>query len=144
LIAESSLQRARQCFDKARQFSLDEFAEIFGSMVTDPKAWLEPEQHDNRTVQRMLRQLVNQSRLRVRGMARIAFTLAGEDKSKPCRVFANGFSRKLTQAVVPQVSRLCAQRGLDRKDISRWQGDPDLVEILDWLLGCGVFEPGAG
>jgi hypothetical protein len=77
-------------------------------------------------------------------MARIAFTASGEAKSKPCRVFANGFGRHITQAAVPQVSRLCAQRGLDRADISRWQGDPDLAEMLEWLLGRGVFEPGAG
>jgi 50S ribosomal protein L16 3-hydroxylase len=144
LIAESSLQRAQQCFDSARQFSLDEFTEIFGSMVTDPKAWLEPEQHDHRAVQRILRQLGEQSHLPVHGMARIAFTTSGEAKSTPCRVFANGFSRQITRDVVPQVSRLCAQRGLDRQDISRWQGDLDLAEILKWLLGRGVFEPGAG
>ncbi|MEQ9561302.1 MAG: hypothetical protein RLN69_02185, partial [Woeseiaceae bacterium] len=143
-IAERSLQRARQRFDSACQFSFDEFTEIFGSMVTDPKAWLEPEQLGKPAVRRIRAQLGAQARLAVHGMARIAFAAPGEIDAKLCWVFANGFSRQCSPAVVPQIAHLCAHRGLDRTDIEIWQSDRELGEILDWLLACGAFDAGAG
>jgi ribosomal protein L16 Arg81 hydroxylase len=144
LIAERSLRRARTCFDSTQQFNSDELSEIFGSMVTDPKAWLEPERLAKQAVRKIRRQLQEHTRLPVHGMARIAFTDAGEDTTSTAFVFANGFSRRYPRAAAPRIARLCAQRGLDRTDIACWQSDRDLEEILDWLLGCGVFEGETG
>lgn len=140
LIAAASLLRARRQFDVDTRFNDDGFARIFGSLLTDPKAWLEPERPDEEELRNIDEQLSTTNHLPVHGMARIAHTA----DSGEFRLFVNGFDRKCPLSASAAVMNLCAQRGLRKTEIARWQRDPHLGEILDWLLRHGTFDTGTG
>lgn len=139
-ISNRSLARARRRFDAEGRFNDDELARIFGSLVTDPKAWLEPERPGEAELRAIGKQLSNISQLPVHGMARIAHCADRGD----LHVFANGYELKCPSSAHLPMSHLCARRGLDGSDIVNWQRDPQLRSLLDWLLRHGAFDLVAG
>jgi 50S ribosomal protein L16 3-hydroxylase len=140
LIDVRSLRRARQRFDAKLQFNDDDFVTIFGSLVTDPKAWLEPERPDDADSVTILTQLAQRAGLQLHGMARVAYTRSDESMSFRPQIFANGFCRPYPEPVAAQISRLCRVRGLNRSDLGNWLQEPELRSMLLWLVRQGVFE----
>jgi 50S ribosomal protein L16 3-hydroxylase len=140
LISSRSLARARRRFDAVRRFDDEEFANIFGSLVTDPKAWLEPERPDDSELSEIVKHLSTWPQLRMHGMARVAHSEVSGD----FQLFVNGFSRKCPSATGVQIANLCARRGLNQAEITQWQGDRQLSDILEWLLRIGAFDADAG
>ena len=140
LIAPRSLERARRRFDAGGRFKAEEFADIFGSLVTDPKAWLEPERPDESELRAIEKKLSELEFLPVHGMSRIAHSA----ESSNFQLFVNGFGRRYPAAARAAISQLCTHRGLSRGEIANWRQDPALRDLLDWLLRHGAFDPGTG
>lgn len=142
LISERALQRAQACFRPAGCPRPNELAMAFGCLVTDPKAWLAPDRMSIKAARKALADLRQQNVLSLHGMARIAYTLGASGTGGAMRVFANGFQRETEPALAGSVAELCHQRKLQSVDFDHWQKDAKLRELLEWLLSCGVFDPG--
>jgi len=142
LISERALQRAQSCFRLAGWAGPDELAMTFGCLVTDPKAWLAPDRMSIKAARKALADLRRQEALPVHGMARIAYTVSGSGTGGATRVFANGFHCEIDPASAVPVAELCHQRMLQRGDFDHWHKDARLRELLEWLLGRGVFDLG--
>jgi 50S ribosomal protein L16 3-hydroxylase len=124
LISARSLERARQAFSTDSGLTDEEIARAFGSVVTDVKAWLAPEEPSQRRVQELLASGTRE--FRVHGMARLAFCItAGQNL-----VFANGYGKSVDADQVGNFRRICADRMA--------QADDD--ELLRWLLAHGAFD----
>ena len=71
LISERALERARRSFSPVIDLDKQDFAAVFGSIVTDPKGWLAPESPDESEIETFLG--ADKSDIEVHGMARLAF-----------------------------------------------------------------------
>jgi 50S ribosomal protein L16 3-hydroxylase len=142
LISERALQRAQACFRLAGCSGPDELATTFGSLVTDPKAWLAPDRMSIKAARKVLTDMQRRNTLSFHGMARVAYTAGGSRTGGVTHVFANGFHREIDPALAGPVAELCRQRRLQYMDFEHWQTETRLHDLLAWLLGCGVFDPG--
>lgn len=123
-ISRRALRRAaRLLADDAG--SLDETARAFAAVVTDPKAWLEPEVEDRAA---LIAALAAGAGLPVHGMARLAWCeLDGRGVAG-----INGHGRDLDARQLRILRELCATR---RADLSLMRD----IEFRDWLVDCAVF-----
>jgi 50S ribosomal protein L16 3-hydroxylase len=144
LISASALRRARARFPTGDGFSDSEFATVFGSLVTDPKAWLAPEHVTAGEARARVRELRAPAELLVHGMARLAFTQPVAGSGGEALVFANGFHRNCDVALLEAAAMLCRERRLDGASMAQWQQEPGHRDLLEWLLKRGVFDPGEG
>jgi 50S ribosomal protein L16 3-hydroxylase len=142
LIHGRTLQRARSTFDADRRFNDGELATIFGSLVTDPKAWLAPERPGKAAMRKMLQEIHDWDELSVHGMTRMAFTGPDIDDGQAIRVFVNGFWRCCPAAALENFATLCAKRRLNDAELREWQAEAELHGIFEWLLASGAFDPG--
>jgi len=124
LISARSLERARQAFSRDSSFADEEIARAFGSVVTDVKAWLAPEEPSQRHVQKFLASGKTESR--VHGMARLAFCTTGGRNL----VFANGHGKSVDAGQVGKFRRTCADRMAQVED----------DYLFRWLLAHGAFD----
>lgn len=104
-------------------------ADDLGLIATQTKEWLKPQRLSNDEVCALLNAPTALGRLRVHGMARIAF----DDE----RIYLNGTARTFEPAERAGVRDLCALRRLNTRIIS--EIGPDL---LRWLLAGGAFDTG--
>jgi 50S ribosomal protein L16 3-hydroxylase len=141
LISERALQRAEACFRFAECSGPNELAMTFGCLVTDPKAWLTPERMSVKAARKALADSRQKDAFSLHGMARVAFT-QGSVGGSATRVFANGLQCETGPALAGPVAELCLRRELPFEVIDHWRSDPELRELLEWLLGCGVFDLG--
>ncbi len=142
LISERALQRAQACFRLAACPEPDKLAITFGSLVTDPKAWLAPDRMTIKAARTALAEIRQQNALSLHGMARVAYTVGGSGSGGAMRVFANGFQRETDPALAGSVAELCRQRKLHSGDFDHWYKEARSRELLEWLLSCGVFDLG--
>ncbi len=124
LISERALDRARRCFSASTELDVEDFAQVFGSVVTDVKAWLAPEAPSSSEIDAFL--TTGHSEVRVHGMARLAFVV-GVDRNI---VFANGFTRTVSDAELEVVRRICANRTASSAN----------SELFTWLADKGAFD----
>jgi len=102
-------------------------ASRFGCVVTELKEWLRPLAPQQEEVSKLLKSRSTVNRLRLHGMARLAF-----DESN---VYLNGTSRTLRAEERESIALLCLRRRLSATIVSGL-GD----QCLRWLLGHGAFE----
>jgi 50S ribosomal protein L16 3-hydroxylase len=140
LIGNQALRRARTRFPGARDLGAREFATVFGSLVTDPKAWLAPDGVEVAEIPELIRTLPARGQLLLHGMARLAFTYGGDSLRGNCLLFANGFHRVLDSGLVDPIAELCGLRRLDGESLVHWRDEAALREILRWLLEKGAFD----
>ena len=124
LISARSLERARQAFSTGSSITDEEIARAFGSVVTDVKAWLAPEEPSQRRIQQFLAS--GTSELRVHGMARLAFCTTGGQNL----VFANGHGKSVEADQLGKFRRICADRTAQTND----------NELFRWLMAHGAFD----
>jgi 50S ribosomal protein L16 3-hydroxylase len=141
-ISERALQRAMALFRPDGRPDADELAMTFGSLVTDPKAWLAPDRISTRSARRLLAGMRDRDTLPLHGMARIACVERGPGNKTVARLFANGFQHVLDSVFVDPVAELCRKRMLSCDDLDQWWNETRARELLEWLASCGAFDPG--
>ena len=102
-----------------------EVGEALGRYVTETKTWLRP---DGAAPDEARRCLQDQVRLKVHGMARIAWD--------GCNVYVNGRCRPLASGESALVEKICQSRELPRRASAFETGR----ELLNWMLKTGAFE----
>ena len=102
-------------------------ADELGPGVTELKQWLQPDRPEAAAIAEILADRSARRRLRLHGMARIAY----DDST----VYVNGAARALEDAERAAVASLCERRRLDRASVVTL-GDA----CLQWLLEQGAFE----
>lgn len=133
LISAATIRRVRE--QQLLQPELPDLdaARVFGSVVTDPKAWLLADPADPAEVQGLLRR---PRTLPVHGMARIAWY-----ESEPrFLVFVNGVAYEAGGSAADFVRRVCETRSATAGDIRQLQRQVDGDALLAWLLAEGLFD----
>jgi hypothetical protein len=102
-------------------------ASELGLVVTELKEWLQPLAPCDGEITALLQGRSALKRLRLHGMARLAFD--------HCNVYLNGARRPLQAEVRESIALLCAHRRLNAAILS---GLDD--QSLQWLLANGAFE----
>jgi 50S ribosomal protein L16 3-hydroxylase len=132
LVSDAAIRRARKLLPE--NVSLDDLqvATALGSVVTDPKAWLEPESTEKTEIASTISRIRQPGSLSVHGMSKLAYcnTAAG------AVVFANGHAMNLASHEVPIVSDICNFRTTDGATLCAIVRP----ELLEWLLTSGVFD----
>ncbi len=126
LISERALARARASFTVDANLSDEEFALVFGSVVTDVKAWLAPEAPSRSEIVTFLKSPFGRSEVQMHGMARLAFC-AGKNRNL---IFANGVARTVSRPQLDVVRRICMNRAVQAAD----------SELFIWLADKGAFD----
>ena len=138
-ISPAALGRAQGLLQNLANMDAAEFATIFGSMVTDPKAWLAPATIEETELGDILDELAKQTTVRVHGMAQLAFAVV----EGRLLIFANGFSCEAPAEHLLVVKILCSERAIPSDQLLLLSRQADSNELLHWLLKSGVFEPAA-
>ena len=137
-ITATALRRARASFPFASSLSDHEFAQLFGSVVTDPKAWLAPEGVSAAEARNVLRGDRPQA-LTVHGMAKLAWC----DSTEHPWVFVNGLGRPAGKPELALFCALCGTRQIDARGIRALidlPADDALRSFVAWLLEQGGFD----
>ena len=137
LISAAAVRRARNLLHGVYSVDDLEAATVLGCVVTDPKAWLEPETMTGDDARTFVDTLQADTKLNVHGMARIAFCVSGGK----AQVFANGHVMEVASACLETVRLICRDRCATTAQLCAGD-DP---ELLQWLLTRGVIdltEPG--
>ena len=128
LISLRTMERARKCFANPATLDDDDFAMVFGSVVTDVKAWLAPESASEEEIDAILNSGCPE--IQVHGMARLAW-FCGANRNF---VFANGLARPVSAPELEQVREICNSRA----------ASVESSELFRWLAAKGAFDLPAG
>jgi len=130
-----TIERVRDQRLLDERLSDGEIARIFGSVVTDPKAWLEPEPMRMPEFEEQLRRA---GFIDVHGMARIAWMdLPGDPL-----VFVNGIHLEVTAHVLEAIRNLCSRRRLTAVERDLLGSLARGEDALTWLVSSGLFDAG--
>lgn len=133
LISTATIRRVREQALLPPELDDLDAARVFGSVVTDPKAWLLADPADPAEVQGLLR---HPRTLPVHGMARIAW----HDSEQQFLVFVNGVPRAADGSAAGAVRRICETRSATARDIRQLQRQVGGNELLAWMLVEGLFD----
>lgn len=106
---------------------------VLGSVVTDPKAWLDPEPA---TADDLSKAILRSESLNVHAMALLAYC-EGDTFS---HVFANGGHRKLPVSCLDLIRSLCRYRRTESSTLAALGEHSGGAELVAWLLEMGVFD----
>lgn len=140
LISERALARVRNCFEIQAAVSARQLAAAFGSLITDPKAWLAPETTGNKVARKTLDRLHAGYKLQMHGMARVAYTAPAQGSLVPPLLFANGFYREIDPALVDFVAEFCNLRAVEGHGCKPGISSTGVRKLLEWLITRGVFD----
>lgn len=115
--------------------SSEEIALVFGSVVTDPKAWLLADPADPKVLDETIQ---CNSDIPVHGMAQIAWY----HNLSLWIVFANGLALKTSSGNGRFMQDICGKRVAKSPAISSLCAQQDGREFFEWLLEQGVFDVG--
>ena len=133
LIGPDAVRRIRE------QHLLDESLDdlrivtVLGSVVTDPKAWLDPDAATEADVEDVL---AGRRALQVHGMALVAWAEIGEQRI----MFVNGHARKIPQSAAALIRTLCVERVLMPDAVHALAALPGGREFLTWVLEQGILD----
>lgn len=103
-------------------------ADALGRYVTRNKDWITPESPGPEAVAAALDRLANGGRMKVHGMARIAWD--------DTRVYVNGRSHDLPGDLRDRIQETC-----EKRQVSGPPGERQSArKLLSWMLSCGAFE----
>jgi 50S ribosomal protein L16 3-hydroxylase len=109
----------------------EEMVTVLGSVVTDPKAWLDPDKPTQEDVEKLLR--ANED-LQVHGMALLTWY-----ESEEFRIaFVNGFGRIIPDSAIELVRELCARRSVTATVVNTASQDAGGEAFVRWILGQGL------
>lgn len=123
-ISNRALERARRCFATDTGLGDDDFATVFGCVVTEVKPWLAPETPNRADIDAFCAS--GTTEVRVHGMARLAYVAAAERNI----VFANGEARAASHVELEWFREVCRQRS----------SGTETGELFHWLLAQGAFD----
>jgi 50S ribosomal protein L16 3-hydroxylase len=134
-LSPMTIERVRE--QKLLETSLgdDEIALVFGSVVTDPKAWLMPEPIEKSWLEDILPGNVDVS---VHGMARVAW-YEGDSTSF---FFANGLATAVPPGCIDFIRQLCAVRFVNSSAIRHLCAAEGGRDFMDWLCAQGILDAG--
>ncbi len=124
LISDRAIGRARKSIATDATLTDNDVALVFGSVVTDVKAWLAPEEPSAAETEDILSAAM--AEIRVHGMARLAYCTIDEQNL----AFVNGHAKLIDADQVNLVKRICANR------IATVSDD----DLFRWLLAHGAFD----
>ncbi len=107
-----------------------EIAIRLGRFVTQTKGWLTPDAMELAAARALLAE--HNGRLRVHGMARLAFDDAN--------IFVNGVDSRLDKDLSGLVAGLCSKRLLTVAERRRFSATLRGADLLAWLTSVGTFE----
>jgi 50S ribosomal protein L16 3-hydroxylase len=134
-ISHESMRRLREQKLLDESLSDEELATVLGSVVTDPKAWLDPDAVPEESIDKILRA---DDIIRVHGMTLITWCEGVDFRI----VFANGSSSGIPDACRNLVRDLCVRREVPAEVVRRIVQKPTGLEFVRWLLAQGVMDPG--
>jgi hypothetical protein len=132
-IAIDAVRRIREQNLLDNSLSDEALMTALGSVITDPKAWLDP---DKATAEEVEEILHGRHAIRVHGMALLAWC----DTEQFRIVFANGAPRKFPVAGIELVRALCDERVVMPDTIQLLNSCPEGPEFVYWLLAQGVLD----
>ncbi len=136
VISPAALARVRNMLGQALAMDDQVLAAWFGSMLTEPKAWLQPLPNEEDINPGQLLELLGKGRvLRRHGMALWAHW-QGDHK---VMLFIDGRSIHLDQELAPLVRDLCGQRDLNL-DSATLCNSPNAARLLTDLVNAGELE----
>ncbi len=109
---------------------------VFGSQITDPKAWLDPDKPSNGEIRRAMTGI---EALSVHGMARLAWY----EENEIGIAFVNGEARDSDPACILFFRQLCDDGNLQPAQIQELNNSIAGSAFLGWLLEQGTFDLGA-
>lgn len=132
-ISIESLQRLKKQKLLARSLSDEELVTVLGSVVTDPKAWLDPDRPSTEDVENALREKRD---LRVHGMSLVTWFQSADIRI----AFVNGSGKNIPESGVTLVRELCLRRSAPAKLVETVTQDAQGQEFIRWLLGQGLVD----
>ncbi len=130
-ISDAAVRRAKNILQDLVSLDDRAIATVLGCVVTDPKAWLEPETMSDDRARAFMNTVDKNRKLDVHGMARIAFCINGGS----VQLFVNGHSREFSRACVESIRRICRDRCATPAQL----GAGDDPGLLRWLLTRGAI-----
>lgn len=124
LISDLALHRARSSFSMNIESDDTVFASVFGSVVTDVKAWLAPEPPSSEELDSLLNTVTTE--VSVHGMARLAYCRTPSTEF----VFVNGHVNTVNADQLKYFRRLCEHRSAEVNDGA----------LFRWLAKKGAFD----
>ncbi len=124
LISDRAIGRARKSIATGISLSDKDVALVFGSVVTDVKAWLAPEEPGAAEAEEVVSAAM--AEIDVHGMARLAYCTIDEQNL----AFVNGHAKPIDADQVKLVKGICANRMATVSD----------DDLFRWLLAHGAFD----
>ncbi len=124
LISDLAIGRARASIATGAPLSDKDVALVFGSVVTDVKAWLAPEQPGAAEMEEFLSAAT--AGISVHGMARLAYCTIDEHNL----AFVNGHARPIEADQMRLLQQICAKRMATLSD----------DDLFRWLMAHGSFD----
>jgi len=106
---------------------------VLGSVVTDPKPWLEPDAATNDEVEEVLQ---GQRAMRAHGMALITWCSTAAFSI----IFVNGSPRKIPDAGIDLVRELCTGRTVAAETVRLLAAHAEGPEFIAWMLARGILD----
>jgi len=132
LISNAAIGRCKKLLPAEINLDDRQIAMLLGSVVTDPKAWLEPERIARDEIAATLRQLEQLGNLDIHGMSKLAYY----ESTGSNLVFANGCVLKAGREELRLFRDMCKSRTTSGGEICANAG----AELQRWLLASGVFD----
>ncbi len=126
-ISKASARRALRLL-QSHEDELESAAESLGRFVTETKDWITPETLSDEETASCLRALQQGTKLRVHGMARIAY----DDRN----AYVNGRLKGLSGDTLPLIAEICTKRRISIQGLA----SEDQNDMLTWMLNLGTFE----
>lgn len=132
-ISNRAIERLREQEVLSASLATNQLAMILGSVVTDPKSWLDPESPTEENLQSVL---PTSSDLIVHGMARLtAFSHGGEHFA-----FLNGEARSINRQCADFFEKATHRRQVEQQDINQLRKAETGNEFLTWMCTHGAFD----
>ena len=124
LISDQAIRRARKSIATDATLSDNDVALVFGSVVTDVKSWLAPEEPSAAESEEFLSAAM--AEIRVHGMARLAYCTADVQDL----AFVNGHAKPIDAEQMKLFRQICANRMATVSD----------DDLFRWLMAHGAFD----
>ena len=132
LISDAAIGRTRKLLPAEIALDDRQIGMLLGSVVTDPKAWLEPEGVASDEIAATIRKLAQFGDLSIHGMSQLAFYASAASNL----VFANGCVLQVEPAELLFFRDICKYRTTSGAELCANAGP----ELLHWLLSSGVID----
>jgi len=132
-ISIASLHRLKKQNLLERTLSDEQLASVLGSVVTDPKAWLDPDRPSAEDVEKLLQKKTD---LHVHGMTLITWF----ESDELAMVFINGSGKKIPECGKEMVRSLCHDRFAAAELLEAVLEDAQGQNFVRWMFDQGLLD----